>query len=180
MVSTSPVSVHLHIVPSSVLWGVYRGARLCHTNTNFSSGTKGVEVTTEQVRTDYRFPLLTLSFSCSVLSFHIASPSVTPPVTLVIIFLKFPLFGFFHSRLLSSPCLRCHNVTSHFSVRKHKSLVRSVRLLLDLLKFIFWIQRGKAELWCFSKHLHLNTLVMANVKSLPLFLTFKRISLVFF
>lgn len=37
-----------------------------------------VGVITEQVRTDYRFSLLTLSFSCSVLSFHIASPSVTP------------------------------------------------------------------------------------------------------
>lgn len=33
----------------------------------------------EQVRTDYRFSLLTHSFSCSVLSSHIASPSVTPP-----------------------------------------------------------------------------------------------------
>lgn len=48
---------------------------------------------TEQVRTDYRFSLLTLSFSCSVLSFHIASPSVTP------LSLHFTFFGFFHSRL---------------------------------------------------------------------------------
>lgn len=107
MVSTSQVSVHLRIVPSSVLQGVYRGARLCHTNrtTNFSLA----DTITEQVRTDYSFSLLTLSLSCSVHFSHIASPSVTPLslhlVLLLFFFFSF-LFGFFHSRL----CHHCVTV----------------------------------------------------------------------
>lgn len=58
------------------------------TKTNFSLKRRRlkVDVITEQVRTDYRFSLLTLSFSCSVLSFHIASPSVTPLSLLYFIF----------------------------------------------------------------------------------------------
>lgn len=52
------------------------------THTNFSPEHRRVVVITEQVRTDSRFSLPTLFFSRSVVSFHIASPSVTPVTSL--------------------------------------------------------------------------------------------------
>lgn len=74
-----------------------------------------ISVITEQVRTDYRFSLLTLSLSCSVPSFHIASPSVTPVTSLLLFF-----FGFFHSRL------RHHRVTVVMAAHVISHLLRQL------------------------------------------------------
>ncbi len=63
-----------------------------------------------QVRTDYRFSLLTLSFSCSVVSFHIASPSVTPCHSVT----PLSFFWFLPSPSLSLPRHCCHGISRCF------------------------------------------------------------------
>lgn len=100
----------------------------------------------EQVRTDYRFSLLTHSFSCSVLSSHIASPSVTPPVTFISFFLY----------LVSSIDVFCHHCVNVSETSYH----------LTLLHWQIWYQPVLTEMdrWHWSPVRSLNHICYFNTE----------------